>query len=41
MTRRILVVDDEPSIRELLRAYLQADGFEVTLAGTGADGQPG
>ena len=37
MTRRILVVDDEPSIRELLRAYLQADGFEVTLAGTGAD----
>lgn len=37
MARRILVVDDEPSIRELLRAYLQADGFEVVLAGTGAD----
>ena len=37
MARRILVVDDEPSIRELLRAYLQADGFEVALAGTGAD----
>ncbi|KAB7743642.1 response regulator [Nostocoides sp. F2B08] len=37
MARRILVVDDEPSIRELLRAYLEADGFEVVLAGTGAD----
>ena len=37
MARRILVVDDEPSIRELLRAYLEADGFEVAVAGTGAD----
>ena len=37
MGRRILVVDDEPSIRELLRAYLEADGFEVAVAGTGAD----
>jgi DNA-binding response OmpR family regulator len=37
MARRILVVDDEPSIRELLRAYLEADGFDVVLAGTGAD----
>jgi DNA-binding response OmpR family regulator len=37
VTRRVLVVDDEPRIRELLRAYLEADGFEVTVAGTGAD----
>ena len=37
MARRILVVDDEPPIRELLRAYLEADGFEVSVAGTGAD----
>ena len=37
MTRRVLVVDDEPRIRELLRAYLEADGFEVTVAGSGAD----
>ena len=37
MARRILVVDDEPPIRELLRAYLEADGFEVGVAGTGAD----
>jgi DNA-binding response OmpR family regulator len=37
VTRRVLVVDDEPRIRELLRAYLEADGFEVSVAGTGAD----
>lgn len=37
MARRILVVDDEPSIRDLLRAYLEADGFEVSVAGTGAE----
>jgi DNA-binding response OmpR family regulator len=32
---RILVVDDEPSLRHLLRAYLVKDGFEVVEAGTG------
>lgn len=37
MTPRILVVDDEPQIRTVLRAYLEADGFEVHEAGTGAD----
>ena len=37
MTRRILVVDDEPQIRTVLRAYLTAEGFEVDEAGTGAD----
>lgn len=37
MARRVLVVDDEPAIRELLRAYLEADGFEVTVTGTGAE----
>jgi DNA-binding response OmpR family regulator len=30
--RRVLVVDDEPHIRTVLRGYLQADGFEVTEA---------
>jgi DNA-binding response OmpR family regulator len=29
---RVLVVDDEPKIREMLRRYLSADGFEVTEA---------
>lgn len=32
---KILVVDDEPEIRSLLGAVLQAKGFEVV---TGADG---
>jgi DNA-binding response OmpR family regulator len=34
--RRVLVVDDEPHIRTVLRGYLQADGFEVTEAADGA-----
>jgi DNA-binding response OmpR family regulator len=33
--RRVLVVDDEPHIRTVLRSYLQADGFDVTEAGDG------
>jgi DNA-binding response OmpR family regulator len=33
----VLIVDDEPQIRTVLRAYLEADGFEVTEVGTGAD----
>jgi DNA-binding response OmpR family regulator len=33
--RRVLVVDDEPRIRTVLRGYLEADGFEVTEAGDG------
>ena len=37
MTYRVLIVDDEPQIRTVLRAYLEADGFEVAEVGTGAD----
>lgn len=33
---RILVVDDEASIREVLRAYLEASGYEVLEAGDGS-----
>jgi DNA-binding response OmpR family regulator len=33
--RRVLVVDDEPHIRTVLRGYLRADGFEVTEAADG------
>ena len=33
--RRILVVDDEPKIREVVAAYLRRDGFEVIEAGDG------
>ena len=32
---RILVVDDEPEIVDLLRSYLQRDGFDVDQAGDG------
>jgi DNA-binding response OmpR family regulator len=34
--RRVLVVDDEPKIRDLIRRYLQADGFDVAEAADGA-----
>lgn len=37
MSRRILVVDDEPEIRTVLRAYLEAEGHLVAEAGTGAE----
>jgi DNA-binding response OmpR family regulator len=33
---RVLVVDDEPKIRDIVRRYLQADGFEITEAADGA-----
>ena len=33
---RVLVVDDEPQIRAILRAYLSAEGFQVQGAATGA-----
>ncbi len=33
--RRILVVDDEPNIRDVLRQYLEADGYTVADAAGG------
>lgn len=36
VNRRVLVVDDEPMVREVVTAYLQRDGFAVSEA---ADGQ--
>jgi two-component system OmpR family response regulator len=36
MNKRILVVDDDPELRELLRAYLGGNGFEVGTAEDGA-----
>jgi signal transduction histidine kinase/CheY-like chemotaxis protein len=35
---KILVVDDEERVRELLREMLEEDGFEVDLAGSGREG---
>lgn len=34
--KRILVVDDEPNIREVVELYLRRDGFEVEVVGDGA-----
>ncbi len=33
--RRVLVVDDEPELRKMLRGYLQAEGFDVAEATDG------
>ena len=33
----ILVVDDEPRLREILAQFLRDEGFEVGTAGTGAE----
>jgi len=35
--QRILVVDDDQHIRELLELYLQKEGYQVLLAGNGND----
>jgi two-component system, OmpR family, response regulator MprA len=36
--QRVLVVDDEPAVREALRASLEFDGYRVSVASDGADG---
>ena len=33
----ILVVDDEPNIQELVKLYLEKEGYRVELAGNGGD----
>lgn len=38
MDKRILVVDDDTSICELLRVYLESEGYEVLTANDGAEG---
>jgi DNA-binding response OmpR family regulator len=35
---RVLVIDDEPKIRQIVRGYLEADGFEVREAADGPAG---
>jgi CheY-like chemotaxis protein len=37
MGTTILVVEDEVKIRELLRSYLEREGFDVVSTGSGAD----
>ncbi len=38
MKPRVLIIDDEPSIRTMLKAALTAHGYEVFEAATGAEG---
>ncbi len=38
MKPRILVVDDEPAIRDTMRMILEYEGYEVLLAASGQDG---
>ena len=35
---RILIVDDEPSMREMLGIVMRRDGYDVVVAGSGKDG---
>jgi DNA-binding response OmpR family regulator len=35
---RVLVIDDEPNVREIVQAYLEREGFEVQTASTGTQG---
>ena len=37
MARTVLVVEDETKIRELLRSYLEREGFDVVTTGSGAE----
>ena len=36
--RKIVVIDDEPSVQQVVRAYLEKDGYQVFVAGNGAEG---
>lgn len=38
MSNKILVVDDDANIRELLRLYLQREGYSLFLAANGSEG---
>ena len=38
MAISVLVVEDDPNIRELLQLYLEKDGYNVTLAADGGQG---
>lgn len=37
MSKKILVVDDDPDSRAMLKTYFEADGFDVSLAEDGYD----
>jgi DNA-binding response OmpR family regulator len=35
---KIVVIDDEPSVQEVVQAYLEKDGYHVFVAGNGVEG---
>ena len=39
--QKILIVDDDSNICELLRMYLEKDAFDTAIAGDGQQGAPG
>jgi DNA-binding response OmpR family regulator len=36
--KKIVVIDDEPSVQDVVRAYLEKDGYLVYVAASGRDG---
>jgi DNA-binding response OmpR family regulator len=38
MNKRVVVIDDELSVQEVVRGYLERDGYLVYVAGNGRDG---
>lgn len=38
MSKKILIVEDDSNIRELLRLYLEREGYEITEASNGEEG---
>ena len=36
--KKIVVIDDEPSVQEVVRGYLEKDGYVVYVAGNGREG---
>ena len=36
--KKIVVIDDDPSVQEVVRAYLEKDGYLVFVAGTAGEG---
>jgi DNA-binding response OmpR family regulator len=36
--KKVVVIDDDPSVQEVTRAYLERDGYLVYLAGTASEG---
>ena len=38
VNKKIVVIDDEPSVREVARAYLEKNGYLVFVAANGGDG---